>query len=344
MTEVYDSETELDAGRGKLPAIVVSGSGEGVASDGPAIQSRTWVGIVANAAAGRGSGCGKVKRLVNALRHQGLRPRIAWTPAERAALVSESTDDPRCRCLAVVGGDGTVAALINDCPKLPVTTLPTGTENLFATHFGLSRFPSRLAATIAHGCVVPIDLGLTQGRRFALMAGFGFDAEVVTRHHEARIARTGLPRPTNRAAYVEPVLRSSFAYEFHPMEVTITDAGREETLIGSNIFVFNLPRYALGLPFAPSARGDDGLLDLVVFRKPGPFHALHYLWLIFRGLHLTRPGVEHRQVSRAIITAAQTVPVQLDGDPGGFLTGGSENAWIVEALPAAINVLVPRTS
>src|SRR5207302_5680668 len=141
----------------------------------------------------------------------------------------------------------------------------------------------KLATTIVHGRVVPIDLGLTQGRRFALMAGFGFDADVVTRHHKLRLAQTGEPRPTNRAAYVEPVLRSSFAYPFHPMSVTITDPGREETLIGSNIFVFNLPRYALGLPFAPSARGGDGLLDLLVFREAGPFHALRYLWLIFRG-------------------------------------------------------------
>jgi diacylglycerol kinase family enzyme len=259
-------------------------------------------------------------------------------------LAAASAGDRRCRCLAVVGGDGTVAALINDRPGAPITVLPTGTENLFAAHFRLSHKPSQLAATIARGHVVPTDLGHTQGRLFALMAGFGFDADVVTRHHRARVAETGSARPTNRAAYVEPVLRSSFAYPFPPITVTIADAGHEETLAGTTVFLFNLPRYALGLPFAPTARGDDGSLDLVVFQNPGPFHALWYLWLVLRGLHLSSRGVEHRRVRRVVITSAGPVPAQLDGDPFGFVAAGAENAWTVEVLPGAIGVMVPASA
>ena len=48
----------------------------------------------------------------------------------------------------------------------------------------------------------------------------------------------------------------------------ILDPDATETLEGTTVFIFNLPRYALGLPFAPHASQDDGLLDLVVFRKP----------------------------------------------------------------------------
>ncbi|MCA1684621.1 MAG: diacylglycerol kinase, partial [Planctomycetia bacterium] len=226
-------------------------------------------------------------------------------------------------------------------PTVPITVLPCGTENLFARHFRLGRDPGRLAATIAAGRVARIDLGSVRGRRFALMAGFGFDADVVTRHHHARLRQSGLPRPTHRAAYVESVLTSSFAYRFPAMTVTITDPGCEETLVGSTVFVFNLPRYALGLPFAPTALGDDGLLDLVVFRNPGPFQALHYLWLVFRGLHLRRPGIELRKVRRVLITTTERVPVQFDGDPGGILDGGFAGGWEVDVLPGAMDVMVP---
>jgi diacylglycerol kinase family enzyme len=198
-----------------------------------------------------------------------------------------------------------------------------------------------LARTITAGRVTGLDLGILDNRRFALMAGFGFDADVVTRHHRARVCPEGLPRPSHRAAYVEPVLSSSLAYRFPAMAVRVTDSGHDETLWGSTIFVFNLPRYALGLPFAPGARGDDGWLDLVVFRDPGPFRALHYLWLVIRGLHLKRPGVEHRRVRRAVITATGTVPVQLDGDPFGTLPASDLEGWAVEVLPAALSVLVP---
>jgi diacylglycerol kinase family enzyme len=173
------------------------------------------------------------------------------------------------------------------------------------------------------------------------MAGVGFDADVVTRHHIARTARTGRARPTHRAAYVEPVLRSSFSYRFPSLMVRIDDPGAEETIEGTTVFVFNLPRYAMGLPFAPSARGDDGRLDLVVFRKPGPFRALHYLWLVLRGAHLDRDDVHHRRVLSATIISPEAVPFQLDGDPGGMVTPDHGGPLAVGILPGEVEVIVP---
>ena len=75
--------------------------------------------------------------------------KIAWTPEERAALVSQSDDDPHCRCLVAVGGDGTVSDLLNERPRVPLTVFPAGTENLVAQHFGLRRDPVALAARLS---------------------------------------------------------------------------------------------------------------------------------------------------------------------------------------------------
>jgi diacylglycerol kinase family enzyme len=144
-------------------------------------------------------------------------------------------------------------------------------------------------------------------------------------------------------------------YRFPSIRVEITDPGAEEVLTGTTVFVFNLPRYALGLPFAPQALQDDGLLDLVVFRDPGPFQALYYLWRVFCGTHLDHPGVFHRRIRRVMLTSNETVPVQLDGDPAGFLLpskNGSagdgragqvaDGGWTIEVIPKAIDVLVPK--
>jgi diacylglycerol kinase (ATP) len=302
-----------------------------------------WVGFAVNAASGRGGGRAAVAKLVRELERLGVESRVAWTLDERRALVdaAASGGDGRCRCLVAVGGDGTVAALINERPEVPIAVMPAGTENLFAGHFGFGRNPARAASRIVEGRSSPLDLGLIDGRRFALMAGFGFDADVVSRHHAARVGRSGQLRTTHRAAYVEPVLRSTFAYRFPPLTLTVEGVdGREETLTGTTVFVFNLPRYALGLPFAPRAVGDDGWLDLVVFRDPGAFRALHYLWLVVRGLHLDRPGITHRRVRKVAIEAAGAVPVQLDGDPGGVIEPGRP-PWVVEVLPGAVGVVVP---
>ena len=245
---------------------------------------------------------------------------VAWTPEERSALVSRAASgDGACRCLVAVGGDGTVSALLNERPHRPVTVLPAGTENLVARHFGLRRDPRSLAGTIANGRPIPVDVGQAEGRRFLLMAGFGFDAEIVSRHHRSRVSHSGGVRPTHRIAYVEPILRSSFSYRFPAISVRIDDPGAEEVLRGTTVFVFNLPRYALGLPFVPVTREDDGWLDLIVFRNPGPFQAFYYLCKVVCGIHLNDPGVFHRRVRKVVVTADEPIPVQLDGDPGGYL-------------------------
>ncbi len=312
-----------------------------------------WVGIVVNRSSGKGSGVRLVKRLVEALHGYRLDSEIAWTPAERTALVAKAGGDPRCRCLVAVGGDGTVSALINEKPGVPVTVLRAGTENLATQHFKLLGKPDALAHTIATGKLVSADVGLANGRRFILMTGFGFDGDVVTRHHGLRTSRTGAIKTTHRAAYVEPILRSSLSYRFPEITVQVEDPGAEETIVGTTVFVFNLPRYALGLPFAPEARQDDGFLDLVVFRDPGAFQALYYLWRVVLGTHLVDPGVFHRRVRRVNLTASGMVPVQLDGDPAGHLlpTGDgpqtdlptaptTRDRWTIEVVPRAVQVLV----
>jgi diacylglycerol kinase (ATP) len=281
---------------------------------------------VANQNSGIGRGRQQVARLELALLRAGLSAEIAWTHADRTALVQRAGRDPACRCLVAVGGDGTVSALLNERPSVPVSVLPAGTENLVAQQFGLRRNAAALAKTITEGHPRRVDVGSALGRRFLLMVGFGFDGDVVTRHHNARLSHSGRVRPTTRLAYIGPVLRSSFSYNFPQITVRIENEGVPETLTGTTVFLFNAPRYALGLPFVPAAQDDDGWLDLLIFRDPGPFKALYYLWKVFRGTHLELPSVFHRRVKSATVTSNGTIPIQIDGDPGGFLLEGGDRA------------------
>ncbi len=332
-------------------------------------SSKDWIGIVANAASGMGRSRRLVDQLVTHLEQAGLRAEVAWTPSDRSALANKAADcGEDCRCLVAVGGDGTVSALLNERPDRPVTVLPAGTENLVARHFGLRRDPRLLAGTISSGRSIPVDVGLAAGRRFLLMAGFGFDAEIVSRHHRGRVSQSGSVRPTNRMAYVKPILGTSFSYHFPTISVRIEDPGAHETLQGTTVFVFNLPRYALGLPFVPFTREDDGWLDLIVFREPGPFQALYYLWKVVCGIHLNDPSVFHRRVRKVMVSAEEPIPIQIDGDPGGYLLPqgadhpgvgrrnkrgvgvahangrsgqGHPAECMIEILPSAVRVLTP---
>lgn len=316
-----------------------------------------WAGIIANRSSGSGRGLHLVHQLMAELKVRGVESRVAWSPKDRHELVGASTNDESCCCLVAAGGDGTVAALLNEKPSRPIAILPAGTENLTAAHFRHRRNVRSLAATIVEGNRRPVDLGLAHGRRFMLMAGFGFDGDIVSRHHRGRLGTSGRVRPTNRAAYVEPILKSSISYKFPVIKVRIDDPIEDEVLIGTTVFLFNLPRYALGLPFVPEARDDDGRLDLLVFHKPGPFQALYYLWRVLCGKHLNDPDVVHRRVRRVTLSADDAVPAQLDGDPAGVLgpavSAEARNTdestvmngpWTVEVLPGAVQVLVPGRS
>ena len=96
-------------------------------------------------------------------------------------------------------------------------------------------------------------------------------------------------------------------------------------------------------------------------RDPGPLRALFYLWKVVLGTHLDHPGVYHRRVRRVHLTASGTVPVQIDGDPAGYLlptaaagvdaasaskstAATTRDRWTIQAIPNAVRVLVAEPS
>ena len=265
-------------------------------------------------------GATRPSRLGRALdRATGSAAGSRWIAGRAGLLVADAASDAECRCLVAAGGDGTVAALINDRPgradrrpadgdREPLRPpLPVRPPARPAGRGDRRRGGSRRSTSASPG-----------RRRFSLMAGFGFDADVVTRHHAARIARTGRARPTHRAAYVEPVLRSSFSYRFPELAVRDRrpggrgDARRDDGLSSSTCR--DTPSASRSHPRRGATTAGSTWSSSA---SPGPFRALHYLWLVLRGSHLRRDDVQHRRVRSATIASPESVPFQLDGDPGG---------------------------
>ena len=244
-------------------------------------------------------------------------------------LLARTVGDPLrtgVRAVIAAGGDGTVAAVVNTLPPpTPLAVLPLGTENLLAKYLSVRADPVRLAQTISHGATVALDAGKAGDRLFLLMAGVGFDGEVVRRVHQRRRGHI------RHLSYAKPILDSIRSYQYPEIRV-VCDAGEgaaagmrsERAGDGGSfaarwLFVVNLPRYAAGLQFVPHAVGSDGLLDVCAFRHGSLLVGIRYLAGVVAGKHLDWNDCTICQTRSIKIESDRTVPYQLDGDPGGFL-------------------------
>jgi len=250
------------------------------------------------------------------------------------------------RALVGVGGDGTAATLVNRTkPGTPITLLAAGTANLLSKHYRLPFRPAKLAEMIERGTVRTFDAGLARcagtERLFLVMVSCGFDAHVVNgvhTHREERY-RQGHARGAHISyfSYIKPVLASLFQYKFPKMTVECLD---EPNLAFPDVrwtFVFNINRYAWGLPLAPFAKENDGVLDHVLFRGGTVFHGVVYTALAqCFSLHRFLPAARLGQRTRYRITSDAPIPFQLDGDPGGELP------LELEIVPNRFTFLVPR--
>ena len=100
--------------------------------------------------------------------------------------------------LLLWGGDGTVQRCIDALAGSNVTiaVLPAGTANLLASNLGIPMdLPGALEVAL-DGVRRPLDVGVLNGERFAVMAGAGFDAALMQATDRALKDRLG------RLAYV----------------------------------------------------------------------------------------------------------------------------------------------
>jgi diacylglycerol kinase (ATP) len=253
---------------------------------------------------------------------------ICFSNRERLA---EFLDDPQRRnhlvCIVAAGGDGTIGDVINSYPGIPLAIFPLGTENLFARYVGIPRSGQTVAKIIAAGRIRQIDLGLANGRRFSQMVSCGFDADVIHRLHNDRKGHI------RKYSYLQPILQSLRKYDYP--EIRVNSDGAEKPQTGRLALLANLPMYAMHLPVARSAVGDDGLLDLRLFQRGSAFQMIRYVYKVACRKHERLQDVETAQVRRVHIDSDVPVPVQVDGDPAGF------TPLEIEVLPKALEVLIP---
>lgn len=225
--------------------------------------------------------------------------------------------------IAVAGGDGTINEVLNGLTKaaLPVAVIPLGTANVLAVETGLSLHPRTIARTVMTGGIRPIRLGRANGRRFVMMLGIGFGAEVV--------ARVGprLKAVAGRSAYIVQSLLTAFRFSRRTYAVTVD--GRAYT--AASVVVANGRSYGGNFTCAPQASLYQPSLDVCLFHNGGTAAALTYMTALATGRLDRLNSVSIVRGTRIRIEALCAVDgscfeaVQADGD-------------IALALPLSIDI------
>ena len=216
--------------------------------------------------------------------------------------------------ILVGGGDGTVSEVINGLcgTTLPLVILGTGTENLLARELSMPTTAVAAADALLHGRSLHLDVGIVNGRRFLVVVGVGFDAEVVKRLTEMR--RGNITHFT----YVSPIWRTFWNHRFPTLRI---EADGERVFEGRGMaYVGVTGRYARGLRILTDARPDDGLLDLCVMPCATRRRLVSLACSVVLQRHRRRADVIYRQVRAIDISSPdEDTPVEIDGDCGGTL-------------------------
>ena len=134
--------------------------------------------------------------------------------------------------------------------------LPAGTANLFAGNLGV---PTDLEAAVSIGLGGrrrTLDLGTVNGERFGVMAGVGFDAEMI------RTAEAGLKDRLGRLGYI---VAGALGLQRDAVQTRVTVDGTTWFEGPSTcVLVGNMGDVFGGISPFPDARPDDGRLDVGV--------------------------------------------------------------------------------
>lgn len=238
------------------------------------------------------------------------------------------------RAVAAAGGDGTVAEVISGLAgsSTPLGIIPQGTANQLAFNLGVPSELERAVAVVVHGTPGAVDVGqLADGRYFALMAGAGWDAQVVSAATREQKDRWGF------GAYLYAGLRSALALPSARFRITADGQGFE--VHAATVLVANVGSLLSGLiptplQIAPDASFRDGLLDVCVFapRSLGDVTAL--LWKLARRRYAADRRMLYLQAREVRVESEPPLATQLDGDPAGL------TPLVARAVPGGVRVLL----
>ncbi|TDB79934.1 diacylglycerol kinase family protein [Micromonospora sp. KC721] len=254
-------------------------------------------------------------------------PKSREAPKKARKAVGKGAD-----LVFVWGGDGMVQRCADALAgtDTAMAILPAGTANLFAANLGI---PTDLAQAVRiglHGRRRTLDLGRLNGEHFAVMAGAGFDGDLIREADRKLKGRLG------RAAYVWTGLRHVRG-ELTRTRITVDGADWFDAEASCVLFG-NVGTITGGVPAFDDARPDDGALEVGVATASGAIDWARTLGRMATGRSEDSPFVRITRGRKVKVRFAEPKTYELDGG-----ARGRTRRLKVKVVPGALTVCCPET-
>ncbi len=262
------------------------------------------------------------------------------TPDMSAEQLAKAAVDDGADLVIASGGDGTVSAVAGQLVEtgVPLGIIPRGTANAFCMAVGIQTTltPIRSACrTILDGNTIVVDTARCNGIPMILLAGIGFEAEMVEK------ANRDLKDQWGTLAYLMAGWRQ--LNEQNLFEVTAEVEGQTYDAQAGAITVANAAP-----PTSVLAQGigevdfRDGLLDLTAASPESKLQAVTSLISVFSAALVktpaNQPNVRHGRIKHIKIETNPPQKVVVDGEVIG--TTPVE----IQCVPQSLRVFVPKAS
>lgn len=237
--------------------------------------------------------------------------------------------------IIVVGGDGTIREVINAIvgSNIILGIVPNGTGNLLATSLGIPSDIEKAMDIVFEGKKQKMDVGKINDHYFAIIAGCGFDAEIMKNINKNHKKLLGL------AAYFIEGLKQYLSPKRAVFKIDID--GKKYKFKAINVLFVNSSNI-LGnfISIVPESSIYDGYLDVCIVSPKTFFDFIPVLWKIFmrQNTHILDKNTKiiTFKAKRIEFLCRPKLMIQADGDVIGYPPG------LVEVFPGALNVIVPE--
>ncbi|KAF0181066.1 MAG: hypothetical protein FD164_1617 [Nitrospirae bacterium] len=258
--------------------------------------------------------------------------------AERhARAIREKAASSGISMVIAAGGDGTINEVANGLAgsSVPMAILPFGTTSVLAREIGIR--PGDTKGAIQYALRTPpnpVSLGRLafpdgSNRFFLLMAGIGFDGEVVCRINPA------IKRWAGKGAYALSTFKTVLKYKPRPLAIAYARVdGSVAEVSGTSVIVSNASRYGGEFIITPGADLSSPSLKLMVAQASRPGDFLRVLAAIGTGKKI--PGAIYETVTSVRVDGESHL--QIDGDYAGT------TPVVIDVVPGSLQLVMRRVS